>query len=183
MRRRRLRQLRHAANRRYPHARPGQRLAPVSARAPPCSSSRAGGAVLVDARLQSSDAAAIAPPSVCPTTRSFFSSEVARPWRSSRPGRATRGRRGHGAASLKPFRHRFAIVCLTRPQSHPKCGNPRERGDMCALAIPLQTGQHSAVAGRQLKSWCPRFESGSRHSLKYCRSPGYRPLRRPRASV
>ena len=30
-------------------------------------------AVLIDARLQPSDAAAITPPSVCPTTRSFFS--------------------------------------------------------------------------------------------------------------
>ena len=59
--------------------------------------------------------------------------------------------RGHAAACRESIRHRFAIVCLTRPQSHPKCGNPREQGDVGRARDSAANRAHSPAEGRRLK--------------------------------
>ena len=57
----------------------------------------------------------------------------------------------NGAASLKQFRHRFAIVCLRGPQSRGKCGNPRQCGDLGPARDFAADRRHSPVEGSRLK--------------------------------
>jgi len=54
-------------------------------------------------------------------------------------------------ARFERARHRFAIVCLTRPLSHPKCGNPREYGDLGRARDFAANRSHSPAEGRRLK--------------------------------
>jgi pimeloyl-ACP methyl ester carboxylesterase len=54
-------------------------------------------------------------------------------------------------ARVERARHRFAIVYLTRPQSHPKCGNPREYGDLGRARDFAANRSHSPAKGRRLK--------------------------------
>ena len=81
-----------------------------------------------------------------------------RPWRGcSGPGghlgRVARhvDDEANGAASLKQFRHRFAIVCLRGPQSRGKCGNPRQCGDLGPARDFAADRRHSPVEGSRLK--------------------------------
>jgi hypothetical protein len=59
--------------------------------------------------------------------------------------------RGHEVACRTPFRHGFAIVCLTGPQSQPKCGNHREYGEVTRAGTSAANRPHSLVKGRRLK--------------------------------
>jgi hypothetical protein len=82
----------------------------------------------------------------------------------------------HSCAASRRIDTVLRYNCLVLQLVHQPVMNSGEQPSTLAGAIRLRNTNYAATSNNRehkphdRKSWCPRFESGSRHSLKFCKS-------------